>query len=189
MKRFTITLAVTLVAMLLSTPKATADPNVSVERTSPNHTTIVIHDTSPEAYQLRNEQARAARRRLDEKRRRKHELELARLEAQTRQNEAEARARAQRQQQTVVYRKPEYRPAPFMNGGRPTMGISFSGVYGGYGLGGFGGYGYRGRGYRRSYSPRRYSYRGCRTRSYRPVRCSPVRSRPISRGYRGRRCR
>ena len=113
----------------------------SVQHDSPNHTTIVIHNTSPEAYAERNQRAAEARRRLDEKRRRQHELELARIEAETRR--AEARAKAQ--SAPLVYRKPEYRPAPFMNGGRPTLGGWYGG-FGGFGVGNFG--------YGRSFAPR-----------------------------------
>ena len=183
--------ALLLSSILLCSLTATAEENISVEHTSPNHTKIVIHNTSPEAFRLRNEQAREAQRRLEEKRQRKHQLELARLEAEERQAKAQAQARAQQQQQPKIYRKKEYQPAPFMNGGIPTMGFGFGGVpYGGYaGYGGFAfaprSYGFRGN---RSCGPR---YRGVR-RSYAPrARCGPRRSyRPAVRaGNRGRRCR
>jgi hypothetical protein len=183
MKRF----AIILIAIWLSChPSAAEESNVSVERTSPNHTKIVIHNTSPEAYSERNQRAMEAQERLELKRQRKHELELARIEAQEREAKTQAQPRRQAQQ-PKIYRKKKHQPSRFMNGGRPTMGVSFASPYGGYG---YGGYGY-------GYAPR-YSYRGnnCGRRSYSPRRayranCRPARrisrpSRPVSRG---RRCR
>ena len=172
-------------AFLLSCYSCAAENNILVEHTSANHTKIVIHNTSPEAYRERNERAREAGRRLELKRQRRHELELARIEDEERQaRNRQAQARSQAQQPTI-YRKKPHQPAAFMNGGQPTMGIG--GGFSSVGYGGFGGY-----------TPRPYAYRGgrCGTRSvrsrgYRGNRCRTTSrvSRPAGRAYRGRRCR
>ena len=184
-----------LSTVLLSCYIAAAETNISVEQTSSNHTKIVIHNTSPEAYRERNERAREAGRRLELKRQRKHELELARVEAEEQEARAQAQARAQ-VRQPRIYRKKPYQPAPFMNGGRPTMGFGTFGTTVGFGNG-YGGYGYAprpsygGRCGNRAVRPSR-SYRGRATgRVSRGTRCRSTRrvSPPVGRVSRGRRCR
>jgi hypothetical protein len=180
MKKFAILLSI---VQLCCYSAAAEGADISVEHTSPIHTKIVIHNTSPEAFRERNARAREAGRRLEIKRQQKHELELARIEAEERDARARAQAQAQMQQPTI-YRKKPYQPAPFMNGGRPTMGFGFGGFSTvGYGYGGF--------------APRPYAYRGrCGNRAFRPRgvssgRCRTTRrvSRPVRRVSRGRRCR
>lgn len=163
---------VVLAIVLMATSQAvSAKGRTSVTRTSPNHTEIVIHDTSPEAYRARRAQAkraqarldakrRAARRREDERRRRAHELKVIRLK-----NASKTRTRSRTSTQQVARYTHHKRPS-FFNGGRSTtLGFGFGNF--GFGFGGFGGYGYGGfnrgfryRGFNRGFN--RGYRRGCR---------------------------
>lgn len=148
-----------------------AEPEISVTPTSPNHTEIVIRDTSPEAFQRNRERAERARERLERKRQRRQEVELVRNDrrynrtpvtsaGQIRRNpylrsiEERQRAHAARNQ-----------PPAFFNGGQWSGGFAGP-AWGGFGFGfgpgfvqpgfgfppvGFGpacGPGFRGRGFR-----------------------------------------
>jgi hypothetical protein len=156
-----------LAASLLFLSQAALAQQATVKR-SGNHTEIVIHNTSPDAYKARREQAERAQRRVDEKKQREHELELAKIKAGARDDVPRAERVAVAPAPAPVYRKPEYKPAHFMNGGYPTMGFgsygfgSYNGFSYGYGLGspGFGyGYGF-GPVYRNRCGPRAVTYRG-----------------------------
>jgi hypothetical protein len=122
-----------------------------VERDSSNHTTIVIHDTRPEAYARQRDAADRAQQAREARLQRQHELEMAKIQA-------DAQVRVARAQQMVaqapapapVVVRPENRRPSYRNGGQFTGFSDFfvgSPVWGGgfYG-GGFygGGYGYGG---------------------------------------------
>lgn len=103
---------------------AEAEPRTSIRQTSVNHTEIVIHDTSPEAYQTRRAQAERAQKRLDEKReRRRAEADQARrrdreLRELTLKHKRQRRAQVQKASQFSGRRN---KRASFFNGGRPTI--------------------------------------------------------------------
>lgn len=169
--------ALLLSLLLATTVGASAEGRTSIQRSSANHTTIVIHDTTPAAYKARKAQAQRAQERLDrrrqraeeledEKRRRAHELKVLRLKKPSQPTVQVITAKAE---ERAPEEPQETRPkrASFFNGGRSTMVPSWNGygfgnpVYGfgfpaygfgfpGYGFGpAYGGYGYRNRGFRR----------------------------------------
>lgn len=174
--------ALILSLLLAATSVVSAEGRTSIQRSSPNHTTIVIHDTSPAAYKARSAQAKRAQERLDrrrqraeqlrdEQRQRDHELKVLRLK-----NESKTTAQATPKKEESSVEEPQQtrrKRSSFFNGGRSTMVPSWNGyAYGGfgypigfgYGFGypayGFGpawgGYGFRNRGFRGR------GYRGCR---------------------------
>ncbi len=141
------------ILVLMASQAAVAQSRSSIRRGA-NSTEIVIHNTSPEAYKARREQAERAQAKLDAKRER------------ARQHAAEERQRAHelkvvklkhRQEQAQKVAKVEYehhKKPSFFNGGQSTV---FAGGFGpGFGFGfnpgfvggyGYGNYGYRGYGY------------------------------------------
>lgn len=133
-----------------------AEPQTSVTRTSPNHTKIVIHDTSPQATRSRDAQVEEARKQRERQKEREHELELARIRAG--QSASDSKATVLTRQvatnndilPSIEERRKQQaeanKPSAFMNGGQWTGGFY------GFGFGGFGfpGYGY---GYGPAYGP------------------------------------
>lgn len=172
------TLCTALVVVLLSLPAAAqGKTKTRVLRDSSNHTTIVIHDYSPQAYARQRDIAVRAEQAKEAELQRQHELELAKIQA-------DAQVRAARAQQMVTqtpaappaYVKPEEKKPSYRNGGYFT---GFSPVYiGGYGGYGYGGFGYGGGG---GFFPG-YGYAGNCRPSYN--RCAPVRCAPAYRGCR-----
>lgn len=164
------TLCAVLVLVMLSLPAAAqGKTKTRVLRDSANHTTIVIHDYSPQAYERQRDIAVRAQQAKEAELQRQHEIEVAKIQA-------DAQVRVARAQQQVVtqtpaaapaYVKPEEKKPSYRNGGYYTgFGPVFFGGYGGgYGYAGgyFPGYGFGG------YNACRPSYRNCA-----PVRCAPV---------------
>ena len=156
--------ALFLVSLALPAAAQSSGAKTRILRESPHHTTIVIHDNSPEAYARQRDAAVRAQQAREAEAQRKHELEVERIRA-------DAQVRVARAQQRVAP-APTPAPAPvreenkkasFRNGGRFTgfSDVYLGGFYGGlpvygygYGYGG-GGYGY---GYGRACGPG-YGYR------------------------------
>jgi hypothetical protein len=162
-----------LLAAALPCAAQTGRLKTRIQRDSSNHTTIVIHDTRPEAYARQRDAADRAQAAREAELQRRHEVELARIEADARVRVARAQyAPARPAPAQVVVRHEERKPS-YRNGGQFT-GFSNSFFLGGYGYGyGYGGYPYAGGG---------YGYRGyCAPRA-----CAPA-YRPCAVSY--RRCR
>lgn len=168
MPRLKMTAIVT--SFLLGLSQTTlAQGRTSVRHTSNNHTEIVIHDTSPEAYKARREQARRVQKRLDQRRqraqrqrdedrRRAHELKMLQLKSQAKPPQ---RSNSRVAKSTTRYKR---KRSSFFNGGLPRRSPFVGYGFGGLGFG-FNRYGNRGYSCRRS-----YVYRPCRPRRT-PRRC------------------
>lgn len=111
-----------------------------IERTSPHHTTIVIHDTTPQAQRARAEQVERGRRRQAEREWRRHQPPVSQTQAVDTQPVEDFNSVASiRERQKYL----EYQPAPFFNGGQFT---GFTYGFGSYGFPIYG-YGFPGHGY------------------------------------------
>jgi len=134
------------------------ESQTSVTQTSPNHTTIVIHDYSPQAVEARERQAERALERLEEKRRREAEFQSDDYQARETLRE---RNRASLAPIAVRQKRNEYQPPHFFNGGyytgAPLGGFGFGfGPGFGYGYGLNSGYGFN-RGFARNIYPGTYN--------------------------------
>jgi hypothetical protein len=148
-----------LLLLLLCLPAAAQNGKVKtrVERTSSNHTTIVIHDTRPEAYTRQRDVAIRAQQAREADAQRKHEIELAKIQADAQVRVARAQNMVAQAPAPAPVRREEQRPS-YRNGGRFT---GFSDVF----IGGFGGYGFGWGG----------GFNGVNNcRPFVPARCAPV---------------
>jgi hypothetical protein len=157
MKRPAGIFCASILLLLLCLPAAAQNGTVKtrVQRTSSNHTTIVIHDTRPEAFARQREAAVRAQQTREADAQRKHELELARIQADAQVRVARAQNMVAQTPAPAPVRREEQRPS-YRNGGQFT---GFSDVF----IGGFGGgYGFGWGG----------GFNNCRP--FVPARCAPV---------------
>jgi hypothetical protein len=97
-----------LILIAFSLPAAAQNNQVTTRilRDSPSHTTIVIHDNSPQAQSRQREAAQRAQQAREAEAQRKHELELARIQADAQVQVARA------QQQVIQVAQPVQAQAP-----------------------------------------------------------------------------
>lgn len=152
MKKIILKLTLFSTFFLMGGAQADSGRITEITRDSPNHTTIVIHDTSPEARDARARQVESARSKLRDRRQRSHRVGEATARRPLRRgNQPEFQQESIRERQAIH----AYKPGPFINGGQFTgfTGFGFGGYGYGYGYNGFGtsGFGFnnfRGGGFR-----------------------------------------
>lgn len=112
-----------ILLLILGMGSTASAERYNVTRDASGEATIVIHNTSPEAFQARREQAQRAQARLDE--RREQAREERALERQRERELREARRRTNQAPTPPPVYVHHQRPS-FFNGGYPTVsGIGF----------------------------------------------------------------
>ena len=149
MKNIILKLTLFSTLMVMGNAQADSGRTTEITRNSPNHTTIVIHDTTPEARDARARQVASARAKLRERRQRNQRRgEVAPTRPLRRGSQPEFQQESIRERQAIH----AYKPSPFINGGRFTgfsgFGYGGFGFNNGFGVGGFGFNSFRGGGFR-----------------------------------------